>query len=352
MELQRSRTDVYLTSLQAGRGLAALLVVLYHTSLFIFGVSKFWNHDPTRGVFRFGHAGVAFFFVLSGFILAYVHDQDFSHPERVASYAWRRFVRIYPLYWVVLVPFALALHGNPGLGEASQRVPSTTVGAFLLVYVGSHDTVLAVAWTLYHEVLFYAVFALAIVHRRAGMLALGAWLLASVVVLVLGIGSFPASYLVSPLHLLFGLGMLLCAAARRITVPVPMLVALAGAALFFALGLEEDYAAWLATTARDLLYGGASGLALLGAMELERQGRLRVPGALRLLGDASYAIYLVHFPLLSVVARACVKAGLTHHVPGVPEFVAVAAIPVVAGTAVHLWIERPILRRLRRARSG
>jgi len=54
-------------------------------------------------VFQFGHAGVDLFFVISGFIILFVHYDDIGRPERLGRYVGRRLSRILPTYWVALV---------------------------------------------------------------------------------------------------------------------------------------------------------------------------------------------------------------------------------------------------------
>ena len=88
------------TSLQAGRALAALLVVLFHLGLIVADAKYFevpWVATP----FRWGDAGVEFFFVLSGFIIASAHAADISRPARLIPYLQRRMIRIYPPYWII-----------------------------------------------------------------------------------------------------------------------------------------------------------------------------------------------------------------------------------------------------------
>ena len=63
---------------------------------------KYLEFDPSRRLFDFGHAGVEFFFVLSGFIILHIHWKDLGHPSRFSSFAGKRFLRIYPMYWLVL----------------------------------------------------------------------------------------------------------------------------------------------------------------------------------------------------------------------------------------------------------
>ncbi len=70
---------------------------------------------PASGLFAFGHAGVDFFFVLSGFIILHVHAGDIGRPVRLGHYLQRRFTRVYPFYWVVFLLALLAM----GLRHAS-----------------------------------------------------------------------------------------------------------------------------------------------------------------------------------------------------------------------------------------
>jgi len=55
-----------ITSVEAGRGVAAVLVVLYHVGKFYFATPKYWAARAFGGAFMFGHAGVEFFFVQPG----------------------------------------------------------------------------------------------------------------------------------------------------------------------------------------------------------------------------------------------------------------------------------------------
>ena len=87
-------------SLQAGRAIAAILVVLYHLGGMI-AVEKYFG-QPIFGIpFSFGDAGVEFFFVLSGFIILTAHRKDISKPYRVISYLKKRIARIYTTYWII-----------------------------------------------------------------------------------------------------------------------------------------------------------------------------------------------------------------------------------------------------------
>ncbi|QCI79312.1 acyltransferase [Hankyongella ginsenosidimutans] len=76
-------------------------------------------------LFSKGFVGVDFFFVLSGFIICFVHYKDMSRPDRLPRYAWRRLTRVLPTYWVVFVA-ALAMN------LLLQREKATVTAPWLL----------------------------------------------------------------------------------------------------------------------------------------------------------------------------------------------------------------------------
>src|SRR4051812_40535867 len=88
------RTRPHLPSLTGLRWFAAL-AVFFHHSAFAWN----WNQTVTAGyseLARPGSTGVTFFYMLSGFVLAWSPpDRDTPRP-----FYRRRFARIAPAYWV------------------------------------------------------------------------------------------------------------------------------------------------------------------------------------------------------------------------------------------------------------
>ena len=304
------------TSLQAGRALAALLVVMYHSGGSIFGLKKYWGEDPLRHFFSFGHAGVDYFFVLSGFIILYVHRTDINRPSMFKRYAQKRFVRIYPIYWSVLIAVLAVYFIVPAFGKGFERQGLVIASSVSLIHLWTGYTELPVAWTLYHEILFYFVFSFLIINRRVGAFVLALWLAASVFL----INSRPPAtenefvrswldFYFSPLHLLFGMGMAACWFIQTRKIAMPFGISIIGISLFLMIAMEEDYLGWLPENIRHLGYGTGSALVVVGLLELERRQRLIVPKTLQLLGNASYAIYLTHFTILSVLAKIVLSLG-------------------------------------------
>ncbi|MDP3379683.1 MAG: acyltransferase family protein, partial [Brevundimonas sp.] len=154
-----------LKTLQVGRGLAALAVLLYHASITL-ALPKYLD-DPVATWALAGSSGVHFFFVLSGVIITLAHLGQINHPQKASAFLWRRFRRIYPPLWVAC---GLSIIGMMFVGAGIPDAGSL-FSAFALTPV-EHERVLAVAWTLRHEVVFYILFMTLILSVRLGVAAL------------------------------------------------------------------------------------------------------------------------------------------------------------------------------------
>lgn len=199
-------------SLQVFRGFAALAVVAHHAAL---STEAFVGAMPPAisALFVYGLLGVDFFFVLSGFIIMYAHFNDERTETTVKRYAFKRLTRIYPAYW----PIGLALLGlyaaMPGMSASGGREFSYLSSVLLLP--ADLPPALSVAWSLVHELLFYAVFMLWFVSRRAFGFGLVLW--AAVILAVQSAGGATGwlRYPLSTLNLEFMLGVLVATLYAR-----------------------------------------------------------------------------------------------------------------------------------------
>lgn len=336
-----TRAKGSLGSLQAGRGIAAVLVVLFHCNG-VFNSGEYFKASPFGRFFLFGDSGVYFFFVLSGFIIFHAHAGDIGRGGRLGNYLTRRIIRIYPLYLVVMATILPVYFIHPQFGGESDRDFWSILSSLTLISDGRYTGILAVSWTLFHEILFYALFATVIWRARLGAAILAVWIAASP--LFLTTTSARLGFFFSPLHLLFGMG-IAASLWLRAGRPVPArLFAIGGAMAFFAIGLDGVYLGIIPGLVRPLAYGGAATLAVVGMAKLEAAGRMRIPAWLLLLGDASYAIYLIHFPALSALAKIFSRLSI---LPVFVSFIAMVLCATAAGCAAHLLIERPLITYLR-----
>jgi exopolysaccharide production protein ExoZ len=156
-----------LLTLQVARGIAANLVVLSH----LFVLEDKYTHGGVLPSFTFyGVAGVDLFFVLSGFIMVAAAGRRVGPCE----FLWRRAARIYPTYWLVtLVIFAITLVA-PDMVNSSITEPISIWRSFLLLPART-PPLLAVGWTLVHEMYFYLVFAVFLALQIPVLVGLIAW---------------------------------------------------------------------------------------------------------------------------------------------------------------------------------
>jgi exopolysaccharide production protein ExoZ len=309
-EISKRNRRGTIESLQAGRGAAALAVVLLHCSLA--------GHDfggPYLGyqLFRFGYLGVDFFFVLSGFI---IYHSTVGKNRTVGEYVMARFRRVYLPYWPVGIAMALAYTLLPGVSAANSQwswLPTLTLAPV------DANPALSVAWTLKHEILFYALFG---IFYFSGLLPVGlaAWALA---ILLLG-DHLPFR----TINLEFFFGIAAAISYRHLRVrPWLLLVAPAFVALWVVMGADE---------ADRIFVGAAMAFIVAPVAELERSG-LRVPKPLIQLGAVSYSLYLVHEPFISAIAR------LIHG--SWPILIAGAVASVAAGFAYHYAVEKRVIQQ-------
>ena len=343
-----------LLSIQAARGVAALLVIVFHCSKAIFSHPEYWPRDPMHRLFGWGHLGVELFFVISGFIILQAHWRDIGQPARLGSYAKKRFLRVYPVYWIVLLGLVPVYAIAPAFGSGRELEPLTLLSSFSLVHLGTTSVVLAVSWTLFYEIVFYVGFGFLILDRRAGVLVLGTlWSLTALRLACGGasaLGGLLALYPLAPFTLLFGFGMVAAWRYRRTAIASPGLLAWVGTVLFVGNGLCEVYLRIVPEPIVSVMAGLFAAIALGGFAELERRGRIRVPAALALVGDASYSIYLVHFPVLSLAAKVVLHPML-RVIPPLGAEIVLILLAIGAGLLFHLVIERPVIVFVSRGRT-
>ena len=340
---RQSRVRVRLDGLQAGRALAALAVAAFHANVYVLP-DKLYEGGKSWSAFSMGYAGVEYFFVLSGFIMVLVHRQDFGVPEKAGAFLWRRIVRIYPIYWIVLLGLVMASQIAPGLGsEALRDLRQFLISALLLPTTG--PSALDVSWTLTHEMIFYLVFMVLVWHLKAGIALAIVWAVGCVAATLGANWPFPFDTIFSPYNLLFPLGMISALLWRRAGKSSARALLLVGLALFLTVGLLEALGGveWHKPL-RTLTYGLGASAMVIGLAA----GAVKVPKSLSLLGDASYAIYLIHVPVMAVLARVFAQVGLHSAMPRVAVLLALVASAAIAGLLLHLVVERPLLEQLRR----
>ena len=306
---------------------------------------------------NFGAVGVDVFFVISGFIIA-TTTQGQTGVGAAGAFLWRRFRRVAPIYWLLSLPILI------GMARGGTLSPEVAAATFLFwPFSGLEMTfpALGPGWTLCFEMLFYAGFGLAIAGRAmAGGRRVG-WGLVGTYAAMLAVGLVVAAPVLrfwgAPIIVEFLLGVGIASAWRRAP---PWLVSWAvGLALVgFGLGLVVGYGGiddvralndpWNGLR-RVAVWGLPSALLVFGVVRMERGDRApgRLERAAAFMGDASYSIYLTHVLMIRALGRLFESGMIAlpgDAVAGLTVFASLAA-----GVAVHLWVERPVLKILPRA---
>jgi len=334
-----------LERLNALRGPAALLVVLYHVRQIALrdmasaGTFEFW---------RFGHAGVDLFFVISGFVIFLVHRGDVGHPSATRRFLMRRLIRVYPPLWIVTTGVLLGALVTAHAVHAEKMNVWFIARSYLLWPIQGALPLLPPAWTLSHEVKFYLLFVMAIaLPRRVWKPVLATVFIGSVVAGIVEAVAptalpFAISFLFSPYNLEFAAGAAIAAFVLDRSVVAPWVWGAVGLAAW-ATAAAHDQSLVAPDVAQVVRYGVPSALIVLAVAARDLQRPAFDAAVLGLFGDASYAIYLAHLPVIIVAIRIAKALGME---PGTLVLLAVAVIATATGLIFHIVVERPITHYL------
>ncbi|MEO8882345.1 MAG: acyltransferase [Devosia sp.] len=339
--------------LTAARGFAACFVVLYHINAYSHGL--FANWFPPLA---YGPLAVDFFFVLSGFVLTHVYrDGWMAGTYSHAGFMLKRFARVWPLHIATLLGVAVLIAVGTHFGVIPEWRP--TAYSFVMNVLMLHATGLTSelawnqpSWSISAEWCAYLAFPLFLM-AVASLGSVGAKIVAAVA--LFGACAILARLAVGDdlMSLMNNFGVL------RI---VPSFFA--GVVLRYVLdepatrkgrvnGGRITAALWLvlAVTLAAAYIGAPNEafwpLILVGVLLLALRGRAAVPGLLRAkpliwAGDISYALYLVHAPVLMVV---CGIGGKLLHASSPAMLIALGAASFATAIGVahlaHMLIERP-----------
>jgi peptidoglycan/LPS O-acetylase OafA/YrhL len=339
-----------LTSLRA---IAALAVFSRHAA-------EAFSSGGHNSVFtRQGATGVSFFFLLSGFVLAWSARPD----EPVRRFYRRRIARIYPAYVVMLLCTQAVVGAHTGL----RPVPLLT-NLFLVqswvpagrFFFGSDIG----AWSLGCEAFFYLLFPLLFPLVRRLSVRRRRWVVAAVVLTDLAVALATRSphqadgfglwlVYVCPLTRLgeFVIGVALACEVREgarspLTLRQAFLVAAAG---YVAAGFVPVWLMWVSTT----LVPFALLLLTVAGCDADRRPAALHHRWLQRAGAWSYAFYLVHISVVGVLRHLTAPAPGDSYPVAVGAALSVAALAgsIAAAGVLFVLVERPMDRRLRGDRT-
>lgn len=342
-----------LYGLQALRAVAAFMVAVHHVQFDATLLAQKTGGSFSPSSVLPWMAGVDIFFVVSGFIMVHASADLFDRRGGARLFMARRLARIVPLYWAVTTLFLIVGLVLPGALNSGVPDLAQIAGSYLfwpvVSTVGLVQPVYSLGWTLNYEMLFYALFG-------AGLLLPGRWSLPAVTLVLAGLVAaeglagplpLPFGFWGLPIVLEFAVGMGLAVLWRRgfrLGLGLRLLVALVGLAILLVAATQVgprvpwSILAWHGSAATLLVLAATSGAATATEPTV-------IVRALARLGDASYALYLVHPFMIRGLRELFARIGL-----GSPMlFIAAGlAASVAAALVVHRVFERPATLWLRR----
>jgi peptidoglycan/LPS O-acetylase OafA/YrhL len=342
----------YLVNVQILRFLAALLVVFGHATTEAVEIASGRGQLFAPFVPLDWGLGVDIFFIISGFIMYYLTVDQFAVKGAPFEFMKRRLIRIVPLYWICTTAYLAMLVISPGDVNGRPGLLDTLLSYVFIPWPradGGLFPVYSLGWTLNYEMLFYVSLAVCLLlPRRIGLAALGVFLVSWVIIAPFAPKDlWFIQFLGNPIVPEFLIGIALswlCLNGRAIKGSTAIMLIAAGIVLAVILYQANAYSyVW------RLVTGGGPALLIAAAAILAAPvSRNAVTNALAFLGDASYSLYLTHPFAIKAVGILCNKLDLPL------AFVFVLGVPaaLAVGAAVHLVVERPLLRLLGSGRKA
>lgn len=366
-------------NIQALRGVAALMVFFAHI---IGAESDYGGGEQILPTFlNMGVTGVDLFFLISGFIMVYVtrdladiktakgatpSSQNQSRIKKLgcsklkvsSSFFLRRAARIYPLYWVMTLSLLILYAGKKAL-FAEDTIITNYVSSFLLI-PDTQFPIIPVGWTLVYEMYFYVIFSLCLLFQKKYLPPLlGLWAVIITIGWLTSIRTINPWFTVifSPLNFEFLFGALIAYLALNKKIFNPkllMLVAIISLGVLLIPFADILYPQALTNHAhRAALMTLPFGLLLYASVGFEWRSSnqenaklsprpMIAPRWLIIMGDASYALYLVHIPVFLVTGKMISLVSGTGIIDNIILIIVYVVTGIGAALITHFYIEKPL----------
>ncbi|EBS6313052.1 acyltransferase [Salmonella enterica subsp. enterica serovar Millesi] len=359
----RMNTKIY--SIQALRGIAALMVALGHLNVFLNGVYSQSNLGDL--LFFNGAIGVDIFFVISGFIIALATEKKESFV--CVKFIIKRFFRLYPVYLFSFLVFSLVVTHIFLLGKES--IPlwfnfDNIVKSLFFLQLRPDDnapfygySLIITAWTLSYEIYFYLIFciAMAISHKYRAIISAIAIVAISLIIQKIYTGHFTIdAYAVpgingresltiaaNPISFDFILGLIafyIFKASKNVQYGIGVKALASVGFVFGVLCWNSGFMFGHGLSK----FGGIAFIFFMSVVFGELAFKFKIPKSLVFLGDISYSVYIIHI----VVIFAYREFG--KFIPFIPQqngfslFVFLVSVSILLSYAMYRFIEKPSIK--------
>lgn len=327
--------------LQIARGIAAILVLLAHTTK---NSERFYA--PAFGnFFSFGVIGVDFFFVLSGFIIYWAHQFEPTGIEASKLYIKKRLIRIYPPFILLSLALYFLYIYYPSISKGDRAIGLIT--SIFLIPTPPLEPALSVSWTLMHELLFYFIFLTYFYSRKLFPFILIFWIGSMISAYFSNLDGLLKTYFLNPYNLEFLIGVfgawIVIKEKHR-----PWHLAL-GVIIFLCFVFvinDQIYSRYEPNFWNCLLKGIGFMLIITGLCAVDN--KVTYPKFFLFIGAASYSIYLIHNTCIAALNRIAQKIYASLTMPGELYFLIIASASLGIGCLYYILWEKPILVYLRK----
>lgn len=356
-------------ALHGVRGMAAILVLLFHSASPFPGLVQFLSDVPVFGarwdlsfLVRTGWIGVDWFFVLSGFVLAGTLWAKSLSPGEVLRFWWRRSVRIFPALWLQLLTLVPLLYALGLMASIDWAQVFGNAVLWLRPLPWGYRSLNGVYWTLVVEFSFYLLLPwLLMLLRRTHILLLLALVVGAQLLGQFGRALVPhVEYLYQFLRYVFpflaGLQVAFIAGVslHLLAKPWPerqrqmLLAVLVLVYLAMLWGLNHFHSAIPRGHWSPLVWRMVMAL-IIAAILWTLLAPMRGTGWLASrpmvwLGDISYGIYLWHLPVQTVTAKLWPDMWTTP-LASVGGLLLTTVVTLLLASVSYHAVERPLMRR-------
>ncbi len=292
-------------SIQALRALAAVLVMCFH-----------FREDINKSVaglgdrlFLKGDIGVDLFFLISGFIIYYITNNDNKGIESARIFFIKRFCRVFPPYFVITL-FVAGSNINDLINTVKSLlfIPLNTEN--LVPWFGQAK--LFVGWTLNYEFIFYTLYSLCMIFKEKKLMILSVIITLSVTIpaYINNVGIYPTNnynypgYLATMTNSLMFEFLLGCFAAylvinKKIKYSKAISIALVTTSfIVFSYVILDHH-----SNIGEIGYILPTFMVLFTLTNHESLYFFRAPKPILETGKVSFSLYLVHFRAKSILNR-------------------------------------------------
>ncbi|GIZ17376.1 acyltransferase family protein [Citrobacter europaeus] len=353
-------------SLQALRGLAAILVMLFHYRFYLRSQvengTTIWD-----ALFGWGIIGVDIFFIISGFIMVYTTQNYSQSLFSTKRFLINRAIRIFPMYYVgLLITFLLS--GAMSTFHYPEKVQNLLSALTFTVYktdITPHyiddGGMYNIRWTLNYEVYFYIAFSVCLLvkHRLLALIGFSALMICLIPAIAgfqptTSIQGYPfhsptLGLLTNPVFLEFIIGAIvgyLYLKLKNITssTKIQAIASFISLSLFMYViyGIYNESLRAFNTESAIIL-----GVFILFITLADPLLKKYIPHILTYLGDISFSLYLLHGAIGSAVMKRMELFELSNY-KGIVTVVIAISLSIFISHLTHKYIEIRLTRKLKK----